>query len=60
MSKKFPRIYLDIMIGSEPAGRIFFELYTDLTPKTVENFRGLCTGEYGNTSIKGRSFKLSY
>lgn len=24
-----------------------FELFYDLTPRTAENFRGLCTGEYG-------------
>lgn len=26
------------------AGKVVFELFTDLTPKTAENFRGLCTG----------------
>ncbi len=47
--KKFPKVYLDFTIGANPAGRVTFELFTDLTPKTAENFRGLCTGEYGKT-----------
>ena len=56
MKKKFPKVYFDITIGAKAgfyfitfiynkllAGRIIMELYTDLTPKTSENFRGLCT-----------------
>lgn len=39
------RTYFDITLGGLPAGRIVFELYNDITPKTVENFRALCTGE---------------
>jgi cyclophilin family peptidyl-prolyl cis-trans isomerase len=45
--KTNPKVYLDVQIGASEAGRIIFELFMDLTPKTVENFRGLCTGEYG-------------
>ncbi|KYK60579.1 40 kDa peptidyl-prolyl cis-trans isomerase [Drechmeria coniospora] len=42
-----PRVFFDITIGGKPAGRVTMELYADLVPKTVENFRCLCTGEKG-------------
>ncbi|KAI7298830.1 hypothetical protein KC315_g17873, partial [Hortaea werneckii] len=41
-----PRVFLDINIGEEPAGRLTIELFADKTPKTCENFRQLCTAEY--------------
>ncbi|MFD6531041.1 peptidylprolyl isomerase [Streptomyces sp. NPDC060184] len=41
------KAYFDITINDEPAGRITFNLFEDVVPKTVENFRALATGEKG-------------
>lgn len=41
-----PICFLDIQIGTVDVGRISFELFADVTPKTAENFRQFCTGEY--------------
>lgn len=46
-SKDNPRVFFDIEIDGEKAGRIQMELFKTITPKTVENFRALCTGEKG-------------
>lgn len=42
-----PRVYFEIDIGGEAAGRIVMSLFADTVPKTAENFRSLCTGERG-------------
>ncbi|KAG5651669.1 Peptidyl-prolyl cis-trans isomerase cyp40 [Sphagnurus paluster] len=55
-----PITFFDITIGNKPVGRIAFSLYTDLVPKTAENFRALCTGEKGvGSSGKPLHFKGS-
>ncbi|CAI4212232.1 unnamed protein product [Parascedosporium putredinis] len=46
-----PYVFFDITIGGRPSGRIAMRLYTDVTPKTAENFRALCTGEEGNGKL---------
>lgn len=33
-----PKTFFDISIGGKPQGRIVFELYNDIVPKTAENF----------------------
>lgn len=38
---------MDVAIDGEIAGRLLFELFTDLCPKTCNNFKQLCTGEKG-------------
>ena len=38
---------MDFTIGSKAAGRVVFVLFYDIKPRTAENLRGLCTGEYG-------------
>ncbi|XP_048456499.1 peptidyl-prolyl cis-trans isomerase D isoform X4 [Rhincodon typus] len=49
-----PRVYLDVSITGERAGRIVLELFADVCPKTAENFRALCTGEKGIGPTTGK------
>ena len=41
-----PIVFFDIKINTTNVGRIMMELFADICPKTSENFRQLCTGEY--------------
>eukprot|EP01132_Coremiostelium_polycephalum_P007707 gene7707-9481_t len=53
-------VFFDISIGGQHIGRIKIELFDDVVPKTAENFRQFCTGEYRVAGIpigyKGCSF----
>ena len=55
-----PIVFLDVRIGSRDVGRIKIELFADRVPRTAENFRQLCTGEFRRDGIpvgyKGASF----
>ncbi|XP_068016616.1 probable inactive peptidyl-prolyl cis-trans isomerase-like 6 isoform X1 [Melanerpes formicivorus] len=37
-------VYLEIAIEEQPIGRLLFELFSDVCPRTCENFRALCAG----------------
>lgn len=45
-------VYMDLTVDGAQAGRVVFELYTSVCPKTCENFMKLCSGEAG-TSERG-------
>ncbi|KAG6379888.1 cyclophilin [Boletus reticuloceps] len=48
-------VYFDIQIDGKDAGRVVFELYDKVVPKTAQNFRELATGQNG-FGYQGSSF----
>ncbi|XP_071341236.1 NK-tumor recognition protein isoform X2 [Trachinotus anak] len=56
--KDRPQCYFDVELNREPVGRIVFQLFSDICPKTSKNFLCLCTGEKGTGKITGK--KLCY
>ena len=57
-----PKVFFDISLDGEPAGRVEMTLFAKTCPRTAENFRCLCTGEKGIGQLgkplhfKGSSF----
>merc|ERR1712039_203455 len=49
------RVFFDVEASGEKLGKIVMELRFDVTPRTCENFRALCTGEKG-FGFKGSAF----
>ncbi len=46
-----PVVFFDITVGNTEIGRILIELYAHAAPKTAENFRQFCTGEYKKDGV---------
>ena len=55
----FSRVFFDITLGGEPLGRITFELFKDVVPKTADNFRQFCTGESKSSAGRPQGYKGS-
>ncbi|KAF5300239.1 hypothetical protein FQR65_LT09193 [Abscondita terminalis] len=55
-----PVVFFDVSVGTTEIGRMIFELYADIVPKTSENFRQFCTGEHRRDGVpigyKGATF----
>ena len=35
-------VFLDMSVGGKPAGKVIIELFSEVVPKTAENFKQLC------------------
>jgi len=46
-----PVVFFDVQVGTTEIGRLIMELYADVVPRTSENFRQFCTGEYRRDGV---------
>ena len=55
-----PIVFFDISVGGKEVGRIKMELFANIVPRTAENFRQFCTGEFRKDGVpqgyKGATF----
>jgi cyclophilin family peptidyl-prolyl cis-trans isomerase len=58
IKEKRPKVFLETEIAGRKLGRFVIELFGDVVPITVENFRCLCSGEKGISAVTGQ--KLHY
>lgn len=46
LSADNPVVFFDVQVGEVELGRLEFELYVHLVPRTARNFYEMCTGDY--------------
>ena len=46
-----PIVFFEMAAGGAPIGTIKMELFADVVPKTAENFRQFCTGEFRRDGV---------
>lgn len=52
MAAKRSKVFFDLVADGSKLGKLKFQLFNDIVPKTAENFRALCTGEKGVGLLK--------